>query len=349
MPMNAAANAAATLTLAVLISALVPSGEAHALSYKVKNDAEGKRVLLAYDCGFIKNDPQCPEVHDASLDGFNDGEELRFRNELAKGPFAEVWLLSGGGALNAGIALAREFYARAQTVRVPNIARLRGAGLEPEIGDDGRPLTRCISSCTVAFMGGQFRFIDLQPGDEATYEVHAGSLVSWGNLKDEQTKESIADFTARAHKDLAELARWLAMRNHARARELFKVFQDSLWLVLKKRDSNDPERQSRDRALGTSRSLAYQYTASQLTRDQDIIRLEGGVALQDVLMRIERESMQSAIDELRRDLPSLGRRADTALAIVEAMYGTSSILETNRMPRETLLKMGYITEFITQP
>jgi hypothetical protein len=35
--------------------------------------------------------------------------------------------------------------------------------------------------------------------------------------------------------------------------------------------------------------------------------------------------------------------------MLAAMYDTSSILETNTVPKETLTKMGYLTEFVKQP
>jgi hypothetical protein len=56
--------------------------------------------------------------------------------------------------------------------------------------------------------------------------------------------------------------------------------------------------------------------------------------------------MDRAIREIRAMTPRLGRRADAALAMLASMFDTSSILETNSMPRETLVKMGYITEFV---
>lgn len=338
-----------TLALACVVGMMAGSGDAYALAYKeIPKDADGRRVLLAYDCGFIADDPPCAAPHPAFLDHFDVGEELRLRTELAKGPFAEVWLLSGGGVLDAGIAVAQELYRRALTVRVPNAARLRGAGLQPAISG-GQRLTICVSSCTVAFMGGQFRFIDLEPGDEATYEVHAGSFVAWGNLEDDGVLKAIKEIAAEANKDLPGVAAYIATRNRTTARRLFALFQDTVWLMVKKRTPNDPERRMRDEILRQPRAMAYQYPAAQQARDAAIREIEGLAALQDILMRIERESMMAAIDELRQMLPSLGRRADVAVAMVAAMYGTSSILETNRMPRETLLKMGYITEFISQP
>jgi len=60
-------------------------------------------------------------------------------------------------------------------------------------------------------------------------------------------------------------------------------------------------------------------------------------------MRLERESMQQAIDELRPMLPSLGPRAEPALHMLETMY-TSRITGTASLSYETLLQMGYITK-----
>jgi hypothetical protein len=140
------------------------------------------------------------------------------------------------------------------------------------------------------------------------------------------------------------------------AREFFTVFQDTLWLPIKPRNPQDPrglrdpERQRREQAFNEwEREWHGQtsfYTREQQARDEALLELEGRAALQDIIMRAEREAMDAAIREIRALLPRLGRRAEAAHAMLAAMFDTSSILETNSMPRETLVKMGYVTEFV---
>lgn len=336
-----------TGVMAVLCHAI----DSAALNYKViANDGTGQRVLLAYNCGYIANDADCPAVHPEFMDSFAPGDVERLRQQWSRGPFAEVWLLSGGGMLDEGIGLANEFRSRGQAVRVPNARRLRAAGLVPAVVN-GERRTNCVSSCTVAFMGGQLRFVDLEPGDEATYQVHAASIVAWNDLNARRTQESIAVVQKAATADLGRFATFLAADNRVTAQRLFALFQDTLWLVVKPRSQNDPERLARDRALDAFAGIArpYPYPEAQAARDKALLELEGQAALQDILMRVERHSMMLAIEDLRGILPRLGRRAEAALAMLGAMYDTSSILETNRMPKETLLKMGYITELIPAP
>jgi hypothetical protein len=73
------------------------------------------------------------------------------------------------------------------------------------------------------------------------------------------------------------------------------------------------------------------------------IRREGVPAAQEILMRIERDSMQVGLEEIRSILPSLGPRAEPALRMVETMY-SSRITSTAVLSRQTLVQMGYVTE-----
>src|SRR5262249_30512723 len=66
--------------------------------------------------------------------------------------YDEVWLWSGGGEVIAGIGIGRLLRARQATVRVPDGAT-------------------CASSCTIAFMGGLFRYLDIG----SKYLVHSAS------------------------------------------------------------------------------------------------------------------------------------------------------------------------------
>jgi hypothetical protein len=328
----------APLTVAAALAVLVRAADAQALTFTViPDDGFGSRVLLIHDCYRIKSTLPCEQ----DGGGFARGDPARLAAKWREGPFAEVWLLSGGGDLNAGIAIANDLRAHAQAVRVPNAARLLKASIEPTRAP------ACISSCTVAFMGGQFRTIDMVTGDAATYKVHASSSVSWGDPDEE--KDYIAQFFSLLNRrGLEALVAELTGDDRTLAARLFCVFQDTLWLTIKKSDPQDPERRRRDQVLRDweRERQGYRYPPAQAARDRAILTLEGQAALQDILMRAERESMSGAINQLRSLAGGLGRRADAALAMLAAMYDTSSILETNNVPKETLTRMGYLTEFV---
>jgi hypothetical protein len=334
------------LLIGLLSAALSP---AYALKFTpIEDDGYGHRVLLIHDCHLVRENKNCT----GALNSF-DADDLQRMRAAWKGNFDEVWLLSGGGNLNAGIQIANELRSQKATVRVPSFTRLARAGIH--VIDLVNPFN-CVSACTVAFMGGQFRLID----PEATYEVHASSSVSW-NWNTQAEFEDIRKIV-NAYNDLITkegglraASEVLTMKHRELARSMFLVFQETLWLTIQ--DESTPagrqrrlnEQRQRDQALtdflreGLNRP--YAYDPSQLARDEAILALEGPAALQDILMRIERSSMDQSIAGIRRFAPRLGRRADAALAMLAAMYDTSSIKETNKVPRETLLKMGYITEF----
>ena len=316
---------------------LLLAQHASSLSFRViADDGYGRRVLLIYDCGTIQDNLECTDERS----GFRRGDVERMRGHGFR--FEEVWLVSGGGNLVTGIELGKELHRNAMTVRVPNKSRLLKAGVTP----NGAPY--CVSACTVAFMGGRFRLIDLLPGDEATYQVHAGSSVSWRNPKESQ-KVILQIFAIHKEGGLQAVATALTSGDAEIARDLFTLFHDSLWLPVSN-DRTPMERRQRDSVLSNwvreNAFRGYRYPQAELSRDEALLALEGEAALQDILMRIERRSYTQAVADLRSMTSRLGRRADAAIAILEAMYDTSSILETNNLPKETMLKMGYVTEFV---
>ena len=71
-----------------------------------------------------------------------------------KNSYEEIWLCSGGGSVNEGYKVGREFVAMRAKVRVP-------AGFS------------CVSSCTNAFLGGYLRSIDRN----ASFGIHSSSGV----------------------------------------------------------------------------------------------------------------------------------------------------------------------------
>lgn len=85
--------------------------------------------------------------------GFDEGAAQRVGSSVKQTQsYDEVWLCSGGGYVSEGMALGRSLSAARATVRVPG-------GF------------RCVSSCTIAFLGGFVRIIE----PESRYIVHASS------------------------------------------------------------------------------------------------------------------------------------------------------------------------------
>ena len=127
-----------------------------------------------------------------------------------------------------------------------------------------------------------------------------------------------------------------------RARQLLTHFQNTLLLY-----TTTPPRGENDQAFirdaEDMRGVSVPYSQSQREQDQQRLRSEGiESAGQDIMMRIERDSMQAAIEELRGRLPGLGLRAEPALKMLEAMYDVA-ILDTQSLSRQTMLRMGYLT------
>jgi hypothetical protein len=339
---------------AMAFAAMSVAAPASALMF-VPLQAEGFRrpVLLIRDCGLFLEDyvirnekvySLCAKEQEGfSVAGNYPDAEGRVRpyagdpevlaSQLGATTFDEVWLLSGGGMVNAGIRMAQILREHGMAVRVPNYTRLLRAGKFTPVDDDP---AACVSSCTVTFMGGVLRAID----DDATYQVHSASVVL--DLDPKELEEWRADVK---RVGLAALAGEFASRARQSAVRLVSLFQDTLVLPLPR---NDNEKRQRDYAL-TNWSVQrprVTYPQAELDRDTRLLDLEGDAALQDIVMKLERRAMTAALGDLRPLAPGLGRRADLAIDMLAAMYDVS-IKESFTMTREAMLKMGYITQEIT--
>jgi hypothetical protein len=352
---------------------------ATALTFRIiPDDGLKRQVLLVYDCGWLVGDPECLK-HESSFAAETSYFEsysnlaqrdailsriraLRFQNQvfpkegkpeegrigylysgdgktlvahLNQNNFAEVWLLSGGGHVVAGLDIARAFRERGVAVRVPSAVRIREARLS--FSDNGG--AECVSACTIAFMGGVLRSID----EGASYQIHAASIYSG---IDEARLKEIHETLAAGGKGLQAIADGVNKDARDSLRKGLINFQDTLLLPLGERNTR-AERLNRDAALSAwviASRATFPYSAAQRERDRQIIEIEGDAALQDIFMRLEREAIALAVEDVRPLLPKLGRRADAALAMFVAMFDTASIKESNMMARETLVSMGYITE-----
>jgi hypothetical protein len=305
-----------TITIATVSLLTAGVRDVDALMFEPVRLDDRRLVLLARDCGKQGfKDTGCT----AETRSFSAGDGVRIRQALGRAAYDEVWLISHGGRLLEGIEVGNALREYQATVRVP-------AGYQ------------CVSACTVAFLGGLFRIVD----DGASYEVHAAS--SFSGLLDSDYQQEVLKMLN--WDPGAEYARF-ASRQLDRARELAAMllpfFQQSL-LPLDARVSNAG-------ALARWRQSAPSttYSASEQCReDAARFRREGVTSAQETLMRIERDSMAQAIDELRAELPALGPRAGAALEMLAAMY-SSRITFTASLSRQTLVEMGYVTLFITPP
>ncbi len=352
-------TAPARLLLLVIAALGVHVTAAEALKFDVLPTADGRGVLLIWDCGKLWKDYQSgadgklvPDkdgrpvavcqpwetmfrgegrfevTGGRTVNYIGDAATLRSYLEKARPAFAEIWLVSGGGEVQAGIAMGRLLRAYKTTVRVPDQKRLESASSEPRLRQGS--LVSCVSSCTIAFMGGMFRYKD----DAASYQVHSASGVSEG-IEDEDRKKLEAG-------DIDSIAKLSFLRARYSARQLFTHFQNALLLY-----TRFPQRLESDdtfiQEASDTRGVSIPYAAAQKEKDLQRIRSEGvDAAGQDILMRIERDSMQAAIDELRLRVPSLGPRAEPALKMLEAMYDVG-ILATQSLSRQAMLSMGYLT------
>lgn len=306
---------------------LMPSARpAEALKFEPVNAKElpaGVRsALWARDCGRAFGDAKCTEDEG----GFSVGDSERLARELSARRYDEVWLASGGGVLDEGIAVGEVLRRFQATVRVP-------------------PRRYCISSCTVAFLGGVFRFID----PEATYQVHAASLFLDTDLDDPMMKAVLDDprpgLVAWADRLLEgfDVRRSRISGSRESAQQLFAHFQKALHPLGQLPPGQENAVRARLAAWVRAGAPSPYRNSPQLAQDVEAVRREGVVTVQQILMRLERDNMQRAIDELRAMLPELGPRAAPALRLLETMY-SSRITDTASLSYETLLQLGYITK-----
>ena len=282
-----------------------------------------KSALWVRDCGKQGfPDRNCAE----SESSFFQGDAERLTRELTGKNYDEIWLASGGGDLDEGIGIGEVLRRFQATVRVP-------------------PGHQCVSSCTVAFLGGVFRYLD----EVGTYEVHAASRFLRQDANGELMKGMLAD----PEKNLSQWSSLIFLGANMQsgrfrgARELAQTLFLHCQKALHPLGVLPPgrEAQNRQHLQGLLRStprLVYP-ESREFADDVARVRREGVPAVQEILMRIERDSMQRSLEEIRGLLPSLGPRAEPALRMVETMY-SSRITSTALLSRQTLVQMGYVTE-----
>jgi len=275
--------------------------------------------LWVRDCGYLtRDDPACrdPKVHDPRTQ-FSKNDAEKVATALASRRVDEVWLFSGGGDSNEGFRVGEVLRRYQVTVRVPHDAF-------------------CASACTVAFMGGFFRYIDVDQG--ARYLVHSASKWRNGLGDDDDYVELIRKDPSKGLLAYASVERVLARFS---ARRRLRHFQQTLLLPV----GGGEAYAETDAALSSWAQNAppLEYEADQLAADVRRISSEGDPAIQDLLMRIERDSMRLALRDLRSTVGRLGARAEPALRMIEVMFQTG-ILETATLTPQTLIQMGFVTK-----
>lgn len=293
--------------IVILLSLMVASGPASALKFAPLTP-DGRPVLLVYDCGLFKADGHCLE-HEEGFSGADrkyPGDAAVLDGALRERAYSEVWLYSGGGDLAEGVKVGEVLRRHQAFVVVP----------------DG---SRCISACTVAFLGGVLR--DVQ--QKGTYEVHAYS--AQGGL---EYKEHLK-FT---HQDgefaLDKFVAWASATGQGWAKRLFLYVQQMI--------GGAPNERLVDGVLARAPKYLETYRSRGTSR-QDLARMrtEGVAATQEILMRIERESFESRLAFLKAHADELGPRSRPAIKMLEIMF-SSRIAGTATLEQVTLKENGYI-------
>lgn len=320
-------------------SALFGGGRAYALRFTSKTLKSGKTVLIVRDCGqdsahireFAAYDKEHPctspeeeftrEGGQESGPSYEGDERILVRmlttQERTGAPYAEIWLNSNGGQVEAGIGMARTLREHGATVRIPG-------GYN------------CISSCTIAFMGGLFRYMD----EGGTYQVHSAS----GYLEMKETSETAQRILNHPDAGLVQFVHDLRVRQRYSAIRMFYLFENTLILNLHVPQFPEEDSQFKRWAVRDVPDVPY-VDGMNPERAADVarIRSEGLAALQDILMRLERQLMQVAIAEVADEVKTKTPRPTAAIRMLKAMYMTA-IMETSVLSHSTMLSMGYLTD-----
>lgn len=300
----------------VLLPALAWSPSAEALKFVARQNPEGQPVLIAYDCGNLgEKEGECSEYESSFTGEFTDDDgrvvypgDARYLDRiLNEHSYYQVLLYSNGGDLQEGLRVGEVLRRHRQYVRV-------AAGM------------RCVSSCTVAFLGGVIRDVD----PDASYEMHAYSRYKSPPAEFFAKRFGGADGEFAFDKDVSSTA--TSARTNAR----------DLLLYVQGMIGGRPDGGAVSTILASAPDFHETYRASaQSKADLARIRAEGGTAAQEILMRIERESFESLLQALKAGSAGLGARGDRAVQILEIMF-TSRIAGTAELDQNTLREYGYI-------
>ena len=298
---------------AILCSMLFWHPDCHALKFRPIRDGT---VLLIYDCGTIGLDGETSDScapHERSFSG-----PTRYKNgttyagdadvldrTLRSSTFSKIFLASGGGNLGEGVKVGEVLRRHNAYVVVP-----KGA--------------KCVSACTVAFLGGRIR--DVEMG--GSYEVHAYSAL---------LNASAEDLLKYANAE-GEFAFDEFVKSRVQAG---RVWAHRLTIYAQKMIGGVPQVNEIDELVGTSPDYREKYHASGAFRvDLERIRREGPSTAQEIMMRIERDTFSSTMNHFKANASKIGARGENAIGMLEIMF-SSRITGTAALDENTLRERGY--------
>lgn len=302
---------------------------------------EQRKILLAYDCGSYDNRRDClpweegvsaegPYVMPDSSRRMYAGDARVLAEALSRLRPDEVWLLSGGGHVSAGLGMARVLREYGAFVRVPSASTLSAS--TGTVRFDGGGF--CASSCTITFMGGALRQVDRG----AQFILHSAS--SFLNTIPEWVPPQLGKHGFRWFADSIQASQCRG------AFETVRLFQNAL--LAPRRPRGAALESERPPAVSATCSTANWYSEEQRDWDQTILKVEGLISFQDTGMRMERLAMRQALSYWALQARSYGPLFDDALRMIEAMY-TARITALVPLSEAELLALGYVTEFVALP
>ena len=275
--------------------------------------SQGKKILWLRDCGTLEDPKGCSIPRSR----FWEGDADQVNHKLAQ-RYEEVWLWSGGGDSDEGMRVGRVLRRYQATVRV-------------------RRGTYCVSACSVAFLGGFFRFIE----DGANYEVHAPS-----RFRESIDDRSDSGFTKRLAVEPEQELRRFVVKEFQEQRSWAAVRFRYVQQCLVPLGRTLPSSQVLDSWVARGGGAPPYLDSKELVADAARIRNEGKPAMQEVLLKLELRAKASAFEELRH-LPGLGIRAEAALNMIETMISTR-ITSSAVLTPERLVSMGFVTRVVKQ-
>ncbi len=267
------------------------------------------------------------------------GDAERLTRQLASKPYKEVWLYSNGGSVTAGIDVGLALRDVTATVRVPR----------------GRD---CISACTIAFMGGRWRYVD----DPFSFKVHSASAFT--------KLESVDARLARAGGDWRKLAALVYVVTADNLFRLVSYFDDTstsmqapavranlqaVAAALRGQATSSPSALVRAaRQTGASTEPAERWAERCLERLRlsmggqsldDRLALEGPALRHTVALQIERQAAADVIAEIRGRLGTDARTHVAGLDKVDVMYSTT-IIDVFEPSQVVLVNRGYVSAIV---
>ncbi len=288
------------LACAVCHAGLMSS--AAALEFRTAQVNGVGQVLLAQDCDEQDPKNRCrPNETQVS-----EGDADRLNQLLSSKRYDEVWLNSGGGNSDEGQRIGRVLRNHRMAVRIPK-------GSE------------CASACTVAFLGGVIRTVDVG----GHFLVHARLGLLNGVQKDLMARVLANPEQGLRREFLLQMA-----QNRSFVAERMMYIQTML--------RGEPDAQSYTALVGQTAEDHPYLESGTFAKHVARIKVEGAAVAHAILMENEKASFDAALASFQPYLGQLGRRADKAHQLMTTMFATT-IVRVADMPQETMFKLGVVT------